>query len=116
MAVFISQARFTKDCLTEFIAATEDRVNHFSRLFAQVGGELINFYLTSGDYDILFIFVSSSYGNAVPALIAASAESGITDLKTVTALARDETKRAFDRARAIEPNHRSTERPALISL
>jgi uncharacterized protein with GYD domain len=107
MATFITQARFTKDGLNGMIAAPEDRAEIVGQLIAQVGGKLIAYYLTSGDYDILLIFEGPSYEDTVPALIVAAAESGVADLKTVTALTSSEMKRAFVKAGPIAASYRS---------
>jgi uncharacterized protein with GYD domain len=116
MATFVTQARFTKDGLDAMIAAPQDRAEAVGRLIAQVGGKLITCYLTSGDYDILLIFEAPSYEDTVPALIVAAAESGIADLKTVTALTSSEMKSAFVKAGAIAASYRSAAaRPAAPS-
>ena len=116
MATFVTQARFTKDGLNAMIAAPQDRAEAVGRLIAQVGGKVITCYLTSGDYDILLIFEAPSYEDTVPALIVAAAESGIADLKTVTALTSSEMKSAFVKAGAIAASYRSAAaRPAAPS-
>ena len=107
MVTFVTQARFTKDGLNAMIAAPQDRAEAVGRLIAQVGGKLITCYLTSGDYDILLIFEAPSYEDTVPALIVAAAESGIADLKTVTALTSSEMKSAFVKAGPIAASYRS---------
>jgi uncharacterized protein with GYD domain len=86
MTTFITQARFTKDGLNAMIAAPEDRTELAGRLIAEVGGKLVAYYLTSGEYDILLIFEGPSYEDTVPALIVAAAGNGLTALNTVTAL------------------------------
>jgi uncharacterized protein with GYD domain len=107
MTTFITQARFTKDGLNGMIAAPEDRAEIVGRLIAQVGGKLIAYYLTSGEYDIMLIFEGPSYEDTVPALIVAAAESGVADLKTVTALTSSEMKSAFVKAGPIAASYRS---------
>jgi len=107
MTTFITQARFTKEGLNGLIAAPEDRAETVGRLIAQVGGKLIAYYLTSGEYDILLIFEGASYEDTVPALIVAAAGSGVTDLKTVTALTSSEMKNAFAKAGPIAASFRS---------
>jgi uncharacterized protein with GYD domain len=116
MATFVTQARFTNDGLNAMIAAPQDRAEVIGRLIAQVGGKLTACYLTSGDYDILLIFEAPSYEDTVPALIVAAAESGIADLKTVTALTSSEMKSAFVKAGSIAGSYRSVAaRPAATS-
>jgi uncharacterized protein with GYD domain len=107
ITTFITQARFTKDGLNGMIAAPEDRAEIVGRLIAQVGGKLIAYYLTSGEYDILLIFEAPSYEETVPALIVAAAESGVAGLTTVTALTSSEMKSAFVKARSIAESYRA---------
>ena len=106
MTTFITQARFTKEGFNAMIAAPEDRAEIVGRLIAEVGGKLIAYYLTSGEYDILLIFEGRSYEETVPALIVAAAESGVADLKTVTALTSSEMKSAFVKAGSIATRYR----------
>ena len=98
MAILITQARLAKDRLKGMIAAPEDASEAVSRLITQVGGKLIAYYLTSGDYDVLLIFEAPSYEDAVPALIVAAAENGVADLKTMMALTSSEMKEALVKA------------------
>ena len=115
ITTFITQARFTKEGLNGMIAAPEDRAEIIGRLIAEVGGKLIAYYLTSGEYDILLIFEGPSYEETVPALIVAAAESGVADLKTVTALTKGEMKSAFVKAGSIAASYRGA-RAATPSL
>jgi uncharacterized protein with GYD domain len=107
MTIFITQARFTKEGLKGMISAPEDRAEVVGRLITAVGGKLNAYYLTSGDYDILLIFEAPSYEDVVPALIVAAAGSGVTDLKTVTALKSSEMKSTFAKAGSIALTYRS---------
>src|SRR5262245_40942033 len=117
MTTFITQARFTKEGFNAMIAAPEDRAEVVGRLIAEVGGKLVAYYLTSGEYDILLIFEGPSYEDTVPALIVAAAESGVADLKTVTALTSSEMKSAFVKAGPIAASYRAAgERAATPSL
>jgi uncharacterized protein with GYD domain len=109
MTTFITQARFTKEGFNAMIAAPGDRAEIVGRLIAEVGGKLIAYYLTSGEYDILLIFEGPSYEETVPALIVAAAESGVADLKTVTALTSSEMKSAFVKAGSIAASYRSAD-------
>jgi len=107
MTTFVTQARLTKEGFNAMIAAPEDRAEIVGRLIAEVGGKLIAYYLTSGEYDILLIFEGPSYEETVPALIVAAAESGVADLKTVTALTSREMKSAFVKAGSIAASYRA---------
>ena len=98
MTIFITRARLTKDGLRELIAAPEDRLQALDRLISQVGGKLVTYFLTSGDHDLLLIFEGPSFEAVAPALIAAAAASGPTDLNTAVALTANDMKSTFTKA------------------
>ncbi len=94
MAILITTARFiAAGAQGSAVVAPSEHVEAAARqLIARIGGTLIGCYRTSGDHDVLLIFEASSYEEAVPALDAAAAGSGVIDLKTVRVLASHETK------------------------
>jgi uncharacterized protein with GYD domain len=107
MAIFITQGRYTKDGLKGMIATPQDRTEAMNRLLAQVGGKVIAYYLTSGDYDFLMISEGPSWEEGVPATIVAAAGTGVSDLKTVMALNSAQMKNAFAKAGSIAASYRS---------
>ena len=55
----------------------------------------------------MLIFEGTSYEETVPALIVAASESGVADLKTVTALTSSEMKSAFVKTGSIAASYRA---------
>jgi uncharacterized protein with GYD domain len=109
MAILITTARFTADGAQGglLVARSEHMEAAARQLIAGIGGTLIGCYRTSGDHDLLLIFEAPSYEEAVPALDAAAAGSGVTDLTTVRMLASNETKTPLPGSRtdaAIRPS------------
>ena len=108
MAILITTARFTAaGAQGGAVVAPSEHVEAAGRLIARIGGTLIGCYRTSGDHDLLLIFEAPSYEEAVPALDAAAAGSGVIDLKTVRVLASHETKTPLPESRtgaAIRPS------------
>ena len=108
MAILITTARFTADGAQGGpLVPPSEHVEAAGRLIAGIGGTLIGCYRTSGDHDVLLIFEAPSYEEAVPALDAAAAGSGVIDLKTVRVLASHETKTPLPKSRtgaAIRPS------------
>ena len=108
MAILITTARFIADSAQGAAVAPVERAQAAARqLIARIGGTLIGCYRTSGDSDVLLIFEAPSYEEAVPALDAAAAGSGVTDLTTVRVLASNEIKTPLQEPRtgaAIRPS------------
>jgi uncharacterized protein with GYD domain len=109
MAILITTARFTAaGAQGGAVVAPSEHVEAAARqLIAGIGGTLIGCYRTSGDHDVLLIFEAPSYEEAMPALDAAAAGSGVTDLKTVRVLASNEAKTPLPespRGAAIHPS------------
>ena len=109
MAILITTARFTGDGAQGglLVARSEHMEAAARQLIAGIGGTLIGCYRTSGDHDLLLIFEAPSYEEAVPALDAAAAGSGVTDLTTVRVLASNEIKTPLQESRtgaAIRPS------------
>jgi uncharacterized protein with GYD domain len=108
MAILITTARFTADgAQGSVVVAPSEHVEAAGRLIARIGGTLIGCYRTSGDHDLLLIFEAPSYEEAVPALDAAAAGTGVIDLTTVRVLASNETKTPLPESRtgaAIRPS------------
>jgi uncharacterized protein with GYD domain len=107
MAILITTARFTADGTQDAVVAPAERAEAAGRLIARIGGTLIGCYRTSGDDDVLLVFEAASYEEAVAALDAAAAGSGVIDLRTVRVLASHETKTPLPESRtgaAIRPS------------
>jgi uncharacterized protein with GYD domain len=98
MPIFISQGRYTRDALKGMIANPEDRAETVAKLAQDVGGKLIAYYVTSGEYDFLSIIEAPSEKDVAAAILTAMASGGVTDMKTVTAMTSAEAKEVFARA------------------
>jgi len=55
MPIFITQGRYTRDAVKGMLARPEDRADQVSRLLSKIGGRLIGYYVTFGEYDFLAI-------------------------------------------------------------
>ena len=55
MPTYITQGRYTRDAIKGMIVKPEDRADAVARLLSKVGGRLISYYLTFGEYDFLAI-------------------------------------------------------------
>ena len=63
MPTYITQGRYTRDALKGMIVKPEDRADQVARLISKVGGRLIGYYVTFGDYDFLAIAEARDVGS-----------------------------------------------------
>jgi uncharacterized protein with GYD domain len=96
MPIYITQGRYTRDAIKGMIIKPEDRADQVSRLLSKVGGRLIGYYLTFGDYDFLSIAEVPNDTQMAAVLLAAGSGGGVTDLRTTVAMTSIE-------ARALSP-------------
>jgi uncharacterized protein with GYD domain len=85
----------------------EDRADQVARLISKVGGRLIAFYVTFGEYDFLAIAEAPNDVQMAAALFAAGSGAGVTDLRTTVALTSIEAKGAFAAAADLAPSFKS---------
>src|SRR4029078_3822644 len=85
MPIYITQGRYTRDAVKGMLARPEDRADQVSRLLHKVGGRLIGYYVTFGEYDFLSIAEAPSETQMASALLAAAGSGGVSDLRTTVA-------------------------------
>jgi uncharacterized protein with GYD domain len=107
MPVFITQGRYTQDAVKGMLAKPEDRAENVAQLFAKVGGKMIGYYMTFGEYDFLIVSEGPSIDAAAAASIIAAASGGVTDLKTTVGMTSAEMKSTFTKAASIAGGFRS---------
>jgi len=107
MPTYITQGRYTRDAVKGMIVKPEDRADAVARLMSKVGGRLISYYLTFGEYDFLAIAEAPNDVQMAAALLAAGSGGGITDVRTMVALTSIEAKGAFAAASDLAPSFRS---------
>jgi len=107
MPTYITQGRYTRDAIKGMIVKPEDRADQVARLISKVGGRLIAYYVTFGDYDFLAIAEAPNDVQMAAALFAAGSGGGVTDLRTTVALTSIEAKGAFAAAGDLAPSFKS---------
>ena len=98
MPIFICQGRYTANALKGMTTNPENRSQTVRTLFRAAGGELLNWYLTFGDYDWMVIAEMPDERAMLSAVIAAAEGGSLTDLKTTIALSAEDTVQAFQEA------------------
>ena len=107
MPIYITQGRYTRDAIKGMIVKPEDRSEAVSRLLAKIGGRLLGYYLTFGEYDFLVIAQAPSDVQMAAVLLAAGSGGGVTDLRTTVALTSVEAKGAMAAASDLAPGFKS---------
>jgi uncharacterized protein with GYD domain len=107
MPTYITQGRYTRDAIKGMIVKPEDRADQVARLIAKIGGRLIAYYVTFGEYDFLAIAEAPNDVQMAAALFAAGSGGGVTDLRTTVALTSIEAKGAFAAAGDLAPSFKS---------
>jgi uncharacterized protein with GYD domain len=107
MPTYITQGRYTRDAIKGMLVKPEDRADQVARLISKVGGRLIAFYVTFGEYDFLAIAEAPNDVQMAAALFAAGSSAGVTDLRTTVALTSIEAKGAFAAAADLAPSFKS---------
>jgi uncharacterized protein with GYD domain len=107
MPTYITQGRYTRDAIKGMIVKPEDRADATARLLSKIGGRLLGYYLTFGEYDFLAIAEAPNDVQMAAALLAAGSGGGVTDLRTTVALTSVEAKGAFAAASDLAPGFKS---------
>ena len=107
MPIYITQGRYTRDAIKGMLIKPEDRADPLARLLAKVGGRLIGYYLTFGEYDFLSIAEVPNESQMAAVLLAAGSSGGVTDLKTTLAMTSIEAKGAFAAASDLAPGYKA---------
>ena len=55
MPIYITQGRYTREAIRGMIVKPEDRADAVSRILSKIGGRLLGYYLTFGEYDFMTI-------------------------------------------------------------
>ena len=74
MPIYITQGRYTRDAIKGMIIKPEDRADQVARLLSKVGGRLIGYYLTFGEYDFMSIAEVPNDTQMAAVLLAAASD------------------------------------------
>jgi uncharacterized protein with GYD domain len=107
MPIYITQGRYTREAIKGMLVKPEDRADQVARLMSKIGGRLIAYYVTFGDYDFMAIAEAPNDVQMAAALFAAGAGGGITDLRTTIAITSIEAKGALAAAGDLAPGFKS---------
>ena len=109
MPIYISRGRFTSDAVKGMLAKPENRGEAVAKLFKNVGGRLIGWYLTFGHHDWLAIAEFPKKA-AASAILAAAAGGSLSDIETTVAMTAKDAAATFESAGKAAKDFRSAGR------
>lgn len=101
MPTFITQGRYSEAAIKGMTAKPDDRKQAVAALVEAAGGELLDYYVTLGDYDFLAISRAPDEQVLLKVLVTAGATGGVTGLTTTMAFSTAEFADAAAGARKL---------------
>lgn len=99
MATFITQGNYSESAIKGMVDNPEDRKAAVAGLMESVGAKLVDYYVTTGQYDFLVISEGDNLTDLVAGMMVAGSTGGVTNLTTIQALTTREAKTAMEKAK-----------------
>ena len=101
MSRYMIQASYTKEAAAALVRQPEDRSEVVRPLIEQLGGRLVDFYFSLGDYDVVCIAELPSNTAALALDLAVVVPGHISKVKTTALLTGEETVMAMKEASVV---------------
>jgi uncharacterized protein with GYD domain len=98
MPLYMTQVSYTSEAWAAMTQNPEDRSEVFGRLTQAMGGTLLSWYYTFGEYDVLVIYESPDESTAAAIVLAATAPGHLSKVKTTVLLSAEEGMEAMRKA------------------
>ena len=98
MSLYMTQFAYTSEDWAALARNPEDRSEAVSRLLESMGGRLVSFYNSFGEYDGLFIYEAPDEGTAAAVVLAAISPGHVKAVKTTTLLSVEAGMEAMRKA------------------
>ena len=102
MPLYMTQVSYKPEAMAKMISSTDERGSKVAKHIEQVGGKLICYYFTLGEYDAVGIYEVPDGVSALSVLSAAWSCDFLAKMKTTELFSTDEGHKAFERAGQIE--------------
>jgi uncharacterized protein with GYD domain len=107
MAIYISRGCYTADAVRGMMAKPEDREPSIAKVFKQLGGRLLSYYVTLGEYDWLIVAEFPNEKVASSGILVAMAGGSVTNVQTTVAMTSKEAMEAFSGAAEVAKSFKS---------
>jgi uncharacterized protein with GYD domain len=98
MPLYMTQFAYTPEAWAAMTRSPEDRSEAVRGLMESLGGQLISFYNSFGEYDGVIIFEAPDDGTAAAGVLAAVTPGHIKAIKTTTLLSVEDAMDAMRKA------------------
>ena len=107
MPIYISRGCYTADAVRGMMAKPEDREASIAKAFEQLGGKLLSYYVTLGEYDWLIVAECPNERVASSAILVAIAGGSASHVQTTVAMTFKEAMEAFSGAAIVAKSFKS---------
>ena len=90
MPTYMVQAAYTSTAWSKLVQRPENRMAALKPVVEQLGGEILAWYYTVGDYDVVVLFEVPSNINAAAASMAIAGGGAVKEIKTTALMSPDE--------------------------
>ncbi|HEX7787046.1 MAG TPA: GYD domain-containing protein [Methylomirabilota bacterium] len=90
MPTYMVQAAYTSTAWNKLVQRPENRMEALKPVIERLGGAILAWYYTFGDYDVVVIFEVPSNINAAAASMAIAGSGAVKDFKTSVLMSPDD--------------------------
>jgi uncharacterized protein with GYD domain len=105
--IYISRGCYTADAVRGMMAKPEDREPSIASVFEKLGGKLLCYYVTLGEFDWLLIAEFPNEKVASSAILVAMAGGSVSNVQTTVAMTSKQAMEAFSGAAAAAQSFKS---------
>src|SRR5918996_6243735 len=98
MPLYMQQIAYDSDAWAALTQNPEDRSEAFARLAETMGGRMVSFYNSFGEYDVLVIYEAPDETTAAAIVLAAISPGHLSRVKTTVVLSAEEGIEAMRKA------------------
>jgi uncharacterized protein with GYD domain len=98
MPLYMSQVGYTAEAVAALTRNPEERADVFERLLEGMGGRLLSFYYSFGEYDVVVIYEAPDQSTAAAIVMAAISPGHLGRVKTTVLLSAEEGMQAIRKA------------------
>jgi uncharacterized protein with GYD domain len=105
--IYISRGCYTADAVRGMLATPEDREPTIAKVFEKLGGKLLCYYVTLGEFDWLLIAEFPNEQVASSGILVAMAGGSVSNVQTTVAMTSKQAIEAFSGAAAVAKSFKS---------